>query len=251
MKNYVNGYWYVTSNVGDNLAPYLIKKISGKPSVYTPLHSKQLKCIVTGSIITEADENCIVWGAGLANATDKINPKANIMAVRGPLTRKIAQECKIKCPEVYGDPALLLPRFYNPKIDKKYKLGIIPHFVDQLFCFEHYKNDDEVKIIDVLLSPEDFVDEVLSCEKIISSSLHGLIISMAYGIPSLWVKFTNGVLGDGTKFNDFFDSVKIPRQNFLDLRDSASFATKEFLSKIPDININIDLDKLLNNCPFK
>ena len=72
----------------------------------------------------------IVWGTGcIAPGRIGQTPK-KIYAVRGPLTKKELDKRGISCPEIYGDPALLFPQIYNPKIEKKYKLGIIPHYID-------------------------------------------------------------------------------------------------------------------------
>ncbi|KAB7888580.1 polysaccharide pyruvyl transferase family protein [Poseidonibacter ostreae] len=173
-----------------------------------------------------------------------------IYAVRGPKTRKILLENNIDCPEVYGDPALLLPRVYNPKIKKCYKYGIIPHYVDADNPFlEKIENRKDVLIIDILNeNPFNTVDEILSCENIISSSLHGIIVADAYNIPSLWIEFSDKVIGSGFKFYDYFESVK---KNV-----SSSFridAKTEFIELIENINsekIDIDLDKLIKSCPF-
>ena len=56
-------------------------------------------------------------------------------------------------PALVGDPALILPLFYQPKNkEKKYKLGIIPHVID----LEHpiikqiqSENSNEVLIINL------------------------------------------------------------------------------------------------------
>ena len=53
-----------------------------------------------------------------------------ILSVRGPLTRKRLLELDYECPETYGDSGMILPYFYYPEIKKKYKLGIIPHYID-------------------------------------------------------------------------------------------------------------------------
>ena len=45
-----------------------------------------------------------------------------------------------------------------------------------------------------------------SCECIISSSLHGLIIADSYCVPNKRVILTNRVSGDGFKFHDYYSS---------------------------------------------
>lgn len=56
---------------------------------------------------------------------------------------------------------------------------------------------------------EKVVGEILACEYVLSTSLHGVIIAHAYKIPSLWIR--KGYIDtDGFKFHDYFTSVDIP-----------------------------------------
>ncbi|MGR4383081.1 polysaccharide pyruvyl transferase family protein [Escherichia coli] len=59
---------------------------------------------------------------------------------------------------------------------------------------------------------EDVLNQMLSCEQIISTSLHGVIVGHAYGIPTIWIKH-NDIDTDGFKFKDYFDSVGIKLYN--------------------------------------
>ena len=104
---------------------------------------------------------------------------------------------------------MLLPKFYFPEIQKKYEIGIIPHFVDKnnkfLRNFSGYKN---ILIIDVEQKNSlNFINNILQCKKIFSSSLHGLIVSDAYSIPSIWIKLSDDIKGNDFKFYDYFESV--------------------------------------------
>ena len=57
---------------------------------------------------------------------------------------------------------------------------------------------------------EAFLDEVSECEHIISTSLHGLIVAQAYGIPVGWAVMSTSetqIPGGNTKFEDYFASV--------------------------------------------
>jgi hypothetical protein len=189
------------ANFGDWIGPYLVEQITGRPVVRTGSSPGVL--ITAGSILNWATAGAVVWGSGLVNLTDEVDPRAEIHAVRGPLTREIALKCGAECPEVYGDPALLLPRFI-PKPETVYDFGLVPHYTEFPVISYVMEEVPGVQVIDVLRPVQQVVEDIAACESILSSSLHGLIVADAYGIPSRWVQFSNAVLGDGTKFNDHF-----------------------------------------------
>lgn len=207
--------------------------------------------LVVGSVLHQVDRNAIIWGAGFISENSRLREKPRmICAVRGPLTREIIIKQGLDCPEVYGDPALLYPRFYKPPMHKKYRLGIVPHFVDQRSpLLDQFRNKDEVLIIDVTGGINKFVDEICSCEKIASSSLHGIIAADAYGIPSTWINFSDNVIGKGFKFRDYFASVG--RNVAHPLTISEKTTLQELLNSFVEYKINVDLDKLLSVCPFQ
>ena len=248
----------VHSNFGDELNFHILKSLTNKPLFNLPstfLCKNRENILMIGSIIESlANKESIIWGSGAMYGGEKVlyeKPK-KVLAVRGPLTRKYLLSQGVDCPEVYGDPALLLPKIYNPLIEKKYKLGVIPHNID--FENEHLselKKDVEVKIIK-LKGYEDWhkvIDEICECEFIISSSLHGLIISDAYGIPNLWIKLSNKVLGGDFKYLDYFMSVgrevseaflvesSLPKEDFL--------AHRKYYTPI-----KWNSEKLLESSPF-
>ena len=199
-------------NLGDELTPYLIEKLSNF-SVIKTSHQDESAMFGVGSVLGAAqNETQTVWGSGFIRSHNLVDLKSKIFAVRGPLSMRQANK---RCIAV-GDPALLLPQVYSPKVNFEYKLGIIPHYVDRKFFLDNFSADLEVShaIIDILNPDvESFVDQVNKCETIISSTLHGLIIAHAYGIPALWVEFSDKVIGKGFKFFDYFLSVGIPPYN--------------------------------------
>lgn len=63
--------------------------------------------------------NTEVWGAGIISENSLLKEKpSKVYAVRGPLTRQRLIKEGIDCPEIYGDPALLIPYYYRPKVTK-------------------------------------------------------------------------------------------------------------------------------------
>lgn len=245
-------YWFKEKhNFGDHINIYIVSKLSGKSIQWIhPKYSLKKNYLCIGSVLGIASSNTIVWGSGLIDGNiKKLKKPKQICAVRGPKTRQILNDHNIKCPEIYGDPALLLPRFYNPRIEKKYKVGVILHYVDKSMAYYELFNNEDIKVIDIQQNqPMNFIDELLECELIISSSLHGLIVSDAYGVPSIWVKLSNNILGNDFKFYDYFESVK--RLNEKPIEITSSTHIEDILKFKKNYKIDIDLDRLMEVCPF-
>lgn len=183
-------------------------------SLLSRLLKRKTNIVFVGSIIPEyANENSIIIGAGVRSETQTMKTEylKKIISVRGPLTKKYLERRGFQCPEVFGDPVLLFSLFYKPKILlKKHRIGIIPHFRERNEKLIHYlKNDPNVLFIDIVDYGDcySFVDKVLSCDVILSSSLHGLILSDSYGIKNLWVSFSNDCPDAKFKYQDYFASV--------------------------------------------
>lgn len=247
----------VHGNFGDKVTnTYIMNKISGQTVQIIAMQKQDVEncCLGCGSILRWATSKDIVWGSGYMRLSDEcIGKPKKIYAVRGKLTRQLLLKQNIKCPEIYGDPALLYPRFYYPKIEKKYKLGIIPHYIDirnKNRNVDRLKqlNDKNTLFIDIMSGYENVIKQVLSCEKIVSSALHGVIIADAYDIPVMWIKFSDDVLGKGFKFRDYFSSVNRKDKEAFVITDKTNI---EDIHKIfYDYKIQIDLNKLYNSCPF-
>lgn len=241
------------NNLGDILSPIIVNYLGSKKVI----RISKRKCkrvehyFMIGSILQRCTSNSIIWGSGFITERSVCNeiPK-KVLAVRGPLTRNKLIAQGIECPEIYGDPALLLPEAYPAKGKKpKYKLGIIPHFLDKKAPgLKKFENNKDIKIIDIQnKQPLKVVDEMLDCEKIISSSLHGIIISDAYQIPSVWTQFTNPIGEDEFKFQDYFASVgRTADKPFL---FHAFKNLDDILNVYKKYEIHIDLSALKNCFP--
>jgi len=248
-------------NYGDLLSKYLVEKISGKEIKW--VHPKKqpwykwdkTNYVTIGSIIHHASKDSIVWGSGIIDNEQAI-AKADFRAVRGPQTRKFLLDRSYECPEVYGDPALLLPKYYHPEVVKKYKVGIIPHYHDFKVVSEDYKNNPEILVIDLMtLDVEEVTREIMSCEKTICSSLHGVIVSHAYEIPSIWVEFSDKIFGDGIKYLDYLESIgfSIYKPEFLigiKSVEELEVLIKNFPNLPEKFKITQLQEGLMENCPF-
>jgi pyruvyltransferase len=192
-----------------------------------------------------------VWGAGAFGTEDGwvFGPRATYYAVRGPLSRMRLVTLGIPCPEVYGDPALLAPAYFWPKVPKTHSYGIVARWSERRW--HEAEIGPGVRIIDLATTDvEGVIEAMLSCRRIVTGSLHGLVIADAYGIPSSWVT-SKTAYGGYYKFYDYFATV----QKFRDphqvdtsipltadrLRDSLRFDGRPIV---------FDYRRLLDACPF-
>ncbi len=249
-------------NYGDLLGKYLVEKISKKKAVWTLPKRFSIKnyyqpiYVTIGSVLANVTENCVIWGSGIISKEYLIK-KAKFLAVRGPQTRSHLLNQGHSVPEIYGDPALLLPDFYFPNITKKYKYGIVPHYNDYKLMSQLYSGQEDILVINLMTnSIEEVTDLFLQCEMTISTSLHGLIVSHAYRIPSVWVQFSDKLFGDGIKFQDYFESVQM--ETYIPNINSGRISNEEIgsLFKIyPSLPkeqvVNKIKEDLMRVCPFK
>jgi len=242
------GYFDIP-NWGDALNPVLVELLSGRKVQHLDglFYDRYL---VAGSVLAGANSRAEVWGSGFMNeGASVLQPPRAIHAVRGPLSRAALLKAGIECPEVYGDPALLLPRFFNPPVTQRYEIGIVPHYIDKGHPWvEQHKGNPHVLIVDIESGIANVVRDVKSCKVILSSSLHGLICADAYGIPNVWIKLSDILLGGMFKFRDYRLSINAGEPFPVDIRLDPSL--DDVVSKAALHELRIDLRKLLLACPF-
>lgn len=192
-------------NFGDEITPYILERLFGRKSTWAP--PPECDMAGAGSLIEilqrESNGHDIaVWGSGFIKSGDK-NSLSNLhfSAVRG----KLSQDRVGDKNTVLGDPGLLLPLVFNPKRSKRYKIGVIPNYIDQhLPELDVMRGRQDAIIINALDPIEKVISEAASCELILASSLHGLIVSDAYQIPNHWLHLSGKVTGGGYKFKDYY-----------------------------------------------
>lgn len=167
-----------------------------------------------------------IWGTGFikyANGSDNAFIYKNVVvhSLRGKLTQRRVEEIlgkKLNVP--LGDGGLLAERWVGP-VDKKYQIGIIPHFKEKkheiiaIMC-DYYKNST---VIDLSKDPREVIKNIAECEVIISSSLHGLIVADSYHIPNMHIQFYpfgEKAMGDGYKFSDYYSAFDL-KDNIFDV----------------------------------
>lgn len=214
-KIYKNdGFFYCIGklNIGDSFVPYLLDALGlFKNEKVVNNYQNQLETsgevfFSVGSVLQWANSNSIVWGSGLISKESicKSMPK-KVLALRGWHTKNILEKkFSVNIDVALGDPGLLISDFITIKCEKKYKYGLILHYVDKIIL-DKCILPDNCLIIDIETDNiNKFVTDINSCEKIISSSLHGLIFADSYCIPNAFILLSDKVFGGLFKFNDYF-----------------------------------------------
>lgn len=246
----------VAKNWGDKLNPDLAHRLSGLKVMHRadviPYPGLKLFYVLGSHLATACNQpGSVVWGAGFISSTVGIRGEPDeIHAVRGWLSAERLRKHGIACPDVVGDPALLLPLFYAPKPrSRRYALGVIPH------CLEWYepfflrvRTWEDTLLIDITGGIEEVVDQICACDRIVSTSLHGIICADGYGVPALWLHASEKVGGDGFKFRDYFSSVGRP--DLEPIRVDASTPREALLDGFFDYTLDFDRRQLLQCCPF-
>ena len=237
-------------NLGDSLGEVIIRFLLSqrKIALDKPVSkTKHLYCV--GTNIHGAYQSATVWGSGIypprnnkeAFFQKHCGRKLDIRAVRGPLTRQVVRQYGHNCPEIYGDPAILLPMIYNPVIPKLHKRLVIPQFIGEVeFRGEH--PDEHL----ISMNTNDFkavVDEILASEIVFTSSLHGIILAEAYGVPAV---FFRGL----PKYKDFKYLDYYYSTGRYDVILSDSFEKALTVSPLPLPNLSNLKADLLNSFPY-
>jgi len=232
-------------NMGDIITPVLITKLFNKQCQWVNTRKDtEHHYLMTGSILQLAKANTTVWGSGAITESFINSPDAEYLSVRGPVSYELLKRDGATVAPIFGDPALTVPLFHKNNMQKKFKIGIVPHYVDYKNVRHMYRKDRSINVINILDSnPINVINQMLRCEKIVTSSLHGIIISHAYGMPVAWVKYSNLLFGDGIKFKDHFLSVGIDKYTCTELNE---YNDEQQLDKLHyTTDAKIDTNKML------
>ncbi len=206
-------------NFGDALSPVMVALCSGMAVARVPFGSTAPRLAAVGTIGHGfAGGSVWFWGTGtslyrnpFAPAEEKLlyetpaNTTIHVAATRGPISERILSgHGALPSSGVHGDPVWLLPRFHHRPVAQTWDLGVILHLSDLTDRdFEVHFNplheryivppefQGRVKLINTVTPVSvravmDKVDEIRSCRRIVSTSLHGLVIPESYGIPCLY-----------------------------------------------------------------
>ncbi len=263
------------NNMGDVLNKNLIEKVFNCKVIRKSHYSADMIAIGSGLKIYLYEKKIIknirkkingllkptvyVWGTGFINyahGDEKFYKKNMIFkAVRGNLTKNRVEKIigrKLNIPT--ADGGLLASYFIDKIPQKKYDVGIIAHFREKE-CKEFQwllEKFDNSTFIDVQDSPENVTKKIAECKTIISSSLHGLIISDSLNIPNIHIVVSDKLIGDGYKFDDYYSSYNL-KHEYIKSSDIPSLTLDKIIKnyKISKNMVDEKKKQLIDCFPFK
>ena len=256
-NNEINLYYFKDfPNFGDALSFDLVRHLSGAKINYD---YKKAEMMAAGSLFgydfrffglenkpKEDAPPCHVWGSGFLEPNipeGKLYYYRDFIvhAVRGKLTLDALIRAGIveEHNEVaLGDPGLLYVELAPEckTMKKEYDIALVPHRYDQVAALEVQKELKRegytVEYVDVMLDkPLEVIRKIAAARKVISSSLHGLIVADSLGIPNKRVVFDD--------FNDCKQcQLSISHFKFADYysafgMDSPAYITEKELKEDP------------------
>lgn len=238
------------NNFGDLLGPIIVQDYSRGLSRRVGMSSDQ-KLFTVGSVLHFASPGDVVWGSGVngkvSSEQHSMNGSLDVRALRGPLTRDRLWEMGVHVPESipFGDPGLLIPQILGiSRSESSFRgVGVVPNLHDR----ERYRRHPG--FIDPLSPVRDVVTEIAGSEIIVSSSLHGLIIADALGIPS-WpltpeleplFKYLDYYAGTNQEALPFVDDVRAAAVNAVSRERHSTGLHREWSSRALMDSFPVDL----------
>jgi pyruvyltransferase len=236
-------------NFGDYVSLKLVERIVQGPVEVAKkgVVLKEPKLLAIGSIMTFARNTDVIWGSGVnGNWLGLENYKfktLDVRAVRGPKTRQFLKEnFDIDVPEIYGDPALLIPYFFpefKRKKNPRYEYIVIPHYSEQLL----FSKEDDSHIVYPTDPWDEVIEKITDSAFVISSSLHGIVIAEAFGIPARLLRVVPRKIEAIYKYEDYYQGTGRPDFKI-------AYSVEEALCMGGEAPFTCDLQKLYEAFPF-
>lgn len=180
-------------NFGDQLAEVIVDSVlMSRGRLRSEEVRRPARLLSVGSVLHFARSGDTVWGTGVNGKIVEEHHRfeaLDVRAVRGPLTADFLRGRGIAVPEVYGDPALLIPRLLPGRFVPTGKEG--PIFVPNLNDLPHVASLAlPIPMVSPLRGWNHVISRIVASRFVLASSLHGLIIAEAYGVPARYVRLT-------------------------------------------------------------
>ena len=211
---------FLFGNVGDSLQTHINTALFGMSTYH--VENEGYRLLGAGSIAHRALPGDIIWGSGFKEVPLKLSQDEKetleVRAVRGPLTADYLARNGVDVSNVahFFDPGALIGELFPSQIAEcrkqvKRPTGIllIPHYKDTVrfmncFAGRGYR----IKSVDCDLF--EMIQAIVASELVMSSSLHGVILAEAVGVPALLM--TPPASEPFTKYQDYYSGTL--RHNF-------------------------------------
>lgn len=224
-------YFRRRPNFGDLLSPVLVESLFGEGRVEHS-EAKDADLLAAGSLFGRGDGvffgdrpkavcdgvTTHVWGTGVKEDSVPSGPvyryfDLKIHAVRGRLTESVFRRAGYIADDEHpalGDPGLLYPDLLPDwrSVPKSYDVAVVPHYYDQAqgrrLVSRLRDMGVDARFVDVSdLDPLKVLREIAAARKVVSSSLHGLIVADAMGIPNRRLVFGGHGVRETAAISDF------------------------------------------------
>lgn len=215
---------FVTGNVGDSLQENLVGRLYGRPTANSAIGGRRL--LGVGSIGHRVLAGDIVWGSGFKEVPPTLIPElrhtVDIRAVRGPLTLDYFRRHGFEVDKVtrFFDPGLLVGTLFRDELallrersPGRRRIVVIPHYK---LANRHQALPPDAELLQVDQSLFGFLAGLCGAHLVLSSSLHGIVLAEALGIPAVllrppadepFVKYQDYYLGTGRSSFPILDSA--------------------------------------------
>lgn len=191
---------FIRHNVGDRLAFDLVHKIIRDRGLTLAQYTGGARRLLSiGSVLHFANDRDVIWGSGINRKMDNSPLGAkhlDVRAVRGPLTAGTLKDVGIAVPEIYGDPGILVSIVFPQRVEPQMDYLVVPHFREGWWRYLGHPTLSPAQ------EPEVFLRKLVRARRVISSSLHGVILAESYGIPAVWLENRSGE--PTFKYHDYY-----------------------------------------------
>jgi len=184
-----------------------------------------------------SDCRVVYWGCGIRDPQDfcdENRAKVDFLAVRGPMS---ASSLRLGGAVPMGEPGLLLPALYRPKVNSlsSGKSICIPHYNDNRSdeYFLQVSGCDFVLRTNLKPQVEEiyrFIDIVSSSSFVLTAALHGAVVAAAYGVPFAY--WDNGHLDLPIKWEDFSRLIGISAKFAKNLDSGTALYEEDIREKV-------------------
>lgn len=259
-------------NAGDLFNKDLVERFSNRKIVQTKVYNADMIAIGGAIFGLQYSNNYLrkffqfilgiiynkpiyIWGSGFLysnNNNGLYRKNIKVCALRGEKTKqKLFELTGVRYDVPLADAGLLIDRFLDQNIEKKYEIGLIPHMSQiEEPAVQEMKNNPKVLLIDIRRNPIDVIKDIAACESIASSSLHGLIFADSLHIPSLHLIGETLLPGGNFKFEDYYSCYGL-KDNSWNLKIKGAPTKEDIISqyKITSEQVEKKKKELIDSFP--